>query len=437
MERGSVTTPFGRRAMTLGMLASQIAAGDVPPDRSVDKWKLFRSLCEAKTVIGVSDRSLAVLNALLSFYPGSELTGESGLVVFPSNAQLSLRTHGMAGTTLRRHLACLVEAGLILRRDSPNGKRYARRGRSGSVGEAFGFDLSPLVVRANEFSTAAAELAAARQSLRLMRERLSLCRRDAAKLLELLRESSTSVDWEQQQLRYEELATPLSRKASANDVEAVYNAMSKLRSDLANQLEKLLNSAKLDANDRHNGRHIQNSEPDSKFESEPGLGTGRDTFSTNPSTYRIDGTACRPNPSGISALTADKPRARLLPPPPTISQHAPQVPLPVLLSACTQIADYGPQGRIATWRDLMSAAVVVRTMLGVSTDAYDDACSVLGPENAATVVSCMLERADRISSPGGYLRDLTARARRQAFSLGPMVGALSRARMTVGTVLAS
>ncbi|WP_457664335.1 plasmid replication protein RepC [Sinorhizobium medicae] len=323
MERGSVTTPFGRRAMTLGMLASQIAAGDVPPDRSVDKWKLFRSLCEAKTVIGVSDRSLAVLNALLSFYPGSELTGESGLVVFPSNAQLSLRTHGMAGTTLRRHLACLVEAGLILRRDSPNGKRYARRGRSGSVGEAFGFDLSPLVVRANEFSTAAAELAAARQSLRLMRERLSLCRRDAAKLLELLRESSTSVDLEQQQLRYEELATPLSRKASANDVEAVYNAMSKLRSDLANQLEKLLNSAKLDANDRHNGRHIQNSEPDSKFESEPGLGTGRDTFSTNPSTYRIDGTACRPNPSGISALTADKPLARLLPPPPTISQHAP------------------------------------------------------------------------------------------------------------------
>lgn len=422
--------------MTLGMLASQIAAGDVPPDRSVDKWKLFRSLCEAKTVIGVSDRSLAVLNALLSFYPGSELSGENGLVVFPSNAQLSLRTHGMAGTTLRRHLACLVEAGLILRRDSPNGKRYARRRRSGAVGEAFGFDLSPLVVRANEFSTAAAELAAARQSLRLMRERLSLCRRDTAKLLELLRESATAADWEQQQRRYEELAAPLSRKASANDIEAVYDGMSKLRSDLAKELEKLLNSAKLDANDRHNGRHIQNSDPDSKFESEPGLGKGRGTFPTNASTYRADLGGCRPNLAGVSTRSADHPPARLAPPPLTISRHARQIPLPVLLSACPQIADYGPQGRIATWSDLTIAAIVVRTMLNVSTDAYDDACSVLGPENAATVIACMLERADRISSPGGYLRDLTARARRHAFSLGPMVAALNRARTTEGTPLA-
>lgn len=76
----------------------------------------------------------------------------------------------------------------------------------------------------------------------------------------------------------------------------------------------------------------------------------------------------------------------------------------------------------------MTAAIVVRTMLSVSTDAYDDACAVLGHENTATVIACILERADRISSPGGYLRDLTRRARSQSFSIGPMVGALSRAR---------
>ncbi|MDE3803383.1 plasmid replication protein RepC, partial [Sinorhizobium meliloti] len=288
MERGSVTTPFGRRAMTLGMLASQIAAGNVPPDRSVDKWKLFRSLCEAKTVIGVSDRSLAVLNALLSFYPGAELSGENGLVVFPSNAQLSLRTHGMAGTTLRRHLACLVESGLILRRDSPNGKRYARRSRNGAVGEAFGFDLSPLVARADEFKAAAAKLAAAKQYHRLMRERLSLCRRDIAKLLELLRDSDLPTDCEQQQRRYEELSAPLSRKASVSDVETLHDAMAELRTDLSNQLEKLLNSKKMGANDRHNGQHIQSSHPDSQFESEPGLGKGSGKFSAGAQSCNAD-----------------------------------------------------------------------------------------------------------------------------------------------------
>ena len=39
----------------------------------------------------------------------------------------------------------------IVRRDSPNGKRYARKGRGGEIKLAFGFDLAPLVVRADEF----------------------------------------------------------------------------------------------------------------------------------------------------------------------------------------------------------------------------------------------------------------------------------------------
>ncbi|MGO7283473.1 plasmid replication protein RepC, partial [Rhizobium ruizarguesonis] len=150
MEPQYVSTPFGRRSMTLGMLASQESASKVDPDASVDKWKIFRALCEAKDMIGVSDRALAVLNALLTFYPKNEIAEANGFVVFPSNEQLSLRTHGMAGTTLRRNLAMLVEAGLIIRRDSPNGKRFARRNGEGGLGEAFGFSLAPLLVRARE-----------------------------------------------------------------------------------------------------------------------------------------------------------------------------------------------------------------------------------------------------------------------------------------------
>ncbi len=58
-------------------------------------------------------------------------------------------TQGMPASTLRRHLAVLVDAGLIVRRDSPNGKRYARKNRAGAIELAFGFDLSPLVVRSD------------------------------------------------------------------------------------------------------------------------------------------------------------------------------------------------------------------------------------------------------------------------------------------------
>ncbi len=52
----------------------------------------------------------------------------------------------MAPTTLRRHLATLVDAGLIIRNDSPNGKRYARKGEGRSRMRLF-FSVAPLVAR--------------------------------------------------------------------------------------------------------------------------------------------------------------------------------------------------------------------------------------------------------------------------------------------------
>ena len=74
----------------------------------------------------------------------------------------------------------------------------------------------------------------------------------------------------------------------------------------------------------------------------------------------------------------------------------------------------------------MSAAVVVRSTLAVSPSAYQDACEVMGAENAAVAMAAILERAAYINSPGGYFRDLTARTRQGRFSLGPMLMALLR-----------
>ncbi len=102
-------------------------------------------------------------------------------MVFPSNRALVIRTRGMAEATLRRHLAALVESGLIIRRDSPNGKRYCRRGPAGSISQAFGFDLIPLVARADEFARLAAAVRADASARRLARERVTLLRRDCVK----------------------------------------------------------------------------------------------------------------------------------------------------------------------------------------------------------------------------------------------------------------
>ena len=147
------------------------------------KWHVFRAICAARARLSVSERALAVLDALLTFHPGNRHSTGEDLVVFPSNRQLSLRAHGMAPATLRRHLAVLVDAGLIVRRDSPNGKRYARKDGAGEVEIAFGFDLSPLVARAEEFESLAEAVRAEERALKRVRERITICRRDIAKMI--------------------------------------------------------------------------------------------------------------------------------------------------------------------------------------------------------------------------------------------------------------
>ncbi|MEX2745782.1 plasmid replication protein RepC [Rhizobium mongolense] len=421
MESGYVTTPFGRRSMSLGMLASQQLAESIEPGMRRSKWKLFRAICEARPALGVTDRALTVLDALLTFYPDDEISEEKGLIVFPSNAQLSLRARGMTPATLRRHLAVLVDAGLIVRKDSPNGKRYARRDRDGAVGEAFGFSVAPLLARAAEIESLAAQAVADRELLRVTRERLTVCRRDISKLIAAAIEEEVSGDWEGISVMFRTLLARIPRVATAGTLAPLLDEMGLLRDEIVNLLERQIKRQKIDANESQIERHKQNSNPESIYELEPSFRKkqGANSSANNePITKPVEERRLNaPIPSGrVSGGTARGGGHSLK-----------SFPLGLVLQACPQILDYGPAGMIGNWRDLMSAAVVVRSMLGVSASAYEEACSGMGPENAATVIACILERGGHINSAGGYLRDLTRRTERGEFAIGPMLMALVRA----------
>ncbi|NGO66640.1 replication initiation protein RepC [Rhizobium daejeonense] len=414
MERGHVTTPFGRRPMSFGMLASQMASRDIEPDKSVDKWKLYRALCEARPLLGVTDRALAVLNALLSFYPKNELSEEGGLIVFPSNAQLSLRAHGMAEQTIRRHLAVLVAAGLLIRKDSPNGKRYAHKGRGGEISEAFGFSLAPLLARADEIEELAARVIAERIHLQRLRERITLCRRDITKLVEAAIEDDPAAGWMAVLTHLQELVVGLSRIATADQLESRLEELEMLRDEITNRLEMRIRSRKTSGNAGQNERHIQNSKPDSISELELSFEPKQGATAEQERGPHLPTDMIAPAVGGRE------------PPERAAREDIKPFPLGLVLQACPQIADYVPTG-IRSFRDLMTAAVVVRKMLGVSPSAYEEASSILGPENAATIMACILERGGHITSAGGYLRDLTRRAKRGEFAIGPMLMAQLRA----------
>ncbi len=378
--------------MTLALVRTQFQTADIRKGKVADKWKVYRDACEARALLGLRDRALAVLNALLSFYPETDLSEDANLVVFPSNAQLSARANGIAGTTLRENLAVLVGAGLINRNDSPNGKRYVRRGKDGEVETAYGFSLAPLLARAEELALMAQRVAKEARRFKVVKERTTIARRDVRKLITAAVEDGAPGDWATMETIYIGAVARLRTAKSIEALESILDELELLREGVLSVLESNIFSQKTAINDTEIRQHIQNSNTESINEFEP-------------SSEKEQGEK--------PMLKSDR-----------LAEPLKSFPIGLVMRACPEIAAYAPGGKVQSWRDLMSAAVVVRSTLRVSASAYQDACEAMGAENAAVAMAAILERAGHINSAGGYLRDLTSRTRRGEFSLGPMIMAL-------------
>ncbi|MBL3675156.1 plasmid replication protein RepC [Paracoccus aerius] len=336
------TTSQGRRPE-----AHRLSADETPLSaswqQSVDKWSLIQDLTDGREALGLTDRNLAVLSALLSFYPGRELRA-GALMVFPSNASLSARLHGMPESTLRRHLAALCQAGLINRCDSPNGKRYATRDGQGRIDRVFGFDLRPLLDRAAEIAEAAEDAREARRLVRKTRQSISLLLRDLA--------LSPAEPGMQSGACLAELQRMMRRKL---DLAALGQIESRLLCLLAD-LGSLVEAPEMSGNDSQNERHQQNTDSDD-----------------------------------LESVKADEPNE--LPP------------LELVLKAAPEIATYA-QAPVRNWHDLARVADFVRPMLGITRETWSFARQSLGEGQAAVALSCILQRFSDIRNPGAYLRRL-------------------------------
>lgn len=389
MERLS-TTPFGQRPVTAGLLKAAARAANAPTLPHIDKWELLRTLCAARDAFQITDREIGVLQALLSFHPDAHLGGNADMVVYPSNRALMDRCHGMAESTLRRHLARLVDAGLILRHDSPNGKRYVRRDMDGAVLRAFGFDLRPLLVRAPEIAQAAEVARAAAARLHALREQVSLQKRDAQKLALYGQEQGHIGPWEGLLAALLDITRTLRRKLSLAELEDVAVRVSAL---LEQTLDYVSKAEEMSGNDAQSERQYQNSNTDTS-DLEPCLEKSRAAGVDAPED--LAGTQVKP----------DVP-----------------IPLGLVLRAVPEALEYA-QGPVGSFSDLARLGAFLRGMIGISPSAWEDAVDAMGADVAGITVCCLLQRIDDIRAPGGYLRKLTEQARAGKYSVSRVVMAL-------------
>lgn len=371
-------TYLGRGAVPAGQLAAEPSPHSPDLSCAVNKWTLSKAAVEARVHLGISDRDLAVLAALLSFHPETELSEASQLTVFPSNATLSARLHGMPESTLRRHLAALIKSRLIARRDSPNGKRFARRTQSGQIDRAFGFDLRPLITRAGEIFRAAEHARAEAAEMRRLRDKISLNLRDCARIRAVL-----GALFQEQPDRTDQLASlhrRVRRKLPLDELQGLCSETSAILRELATLLPN--QPEDMSATGGQNERHYQDSELE---ESE----------------------------SDNAERTRD------------VSAAPSRLTLEIVLHAAPDVIAYSPQP-IRSWRSLLDVSAFIAPMLGITPDVWSEARRRMGDDAASVAVACILQQSGHIRRPGAYLRVLAAKAAASCFNVATMVDALIR-----------
>ncbi|WP_292294572.1 plasmid replication protein RepC [Marivita sp.] len=344
------------------------------PATGPDKWQLLSALTDAADRFGLTHRALCVLRALLTFLPERHIPDGPRAIVFPANRTLSNRLGGMPESTLRRHLARLVEAGIVSRHDSPNCKRYAKR-IQGGIALAFGISLAPLLDKARTILEAAAEAQAEAERVNVLRARVIALRHE-------LRTRDTAG---QTETLCEDIRRALRRRLDAADLNAclarLESALDTCLDSEADTEETLEMSASTTQVERHiHGKKIINSDSEA-----PQLPTPAPQ-----DTIAMKTTARKSDESGV-----------------TIQD---------VVENCPSFQCFFPEP-VGCWRDLDDIASRLVPMLGIDRPVFAQARNAMGPIPAIIAVLYIHERLSDIKNPGAYLRRLSQCASRRGFEV--------------------
>lgn len=360
----SHTTSGGRRLTHAALAARKFG---LEAERSVSRKELASAARDAEKALGLRPAARLVLHEIVGVWGEQDIGGQ--LLVWPSNEYLVERT-GLSERSVRYAIASLVDMQLLRPKDSANGKRFAIRNGVGEVLDAYGFDLTPLYARRDEFQTVLLELKRQKDIVRRQFDQITICRRAVeSALLELGEAPALEKDLAQ-------LLTVTPRRApSVVSVEGLLDQWKELRK----RAEEAFYESGCAGN---SSRHIETN-------------NGAPREPCNKAAFRDGERATSVEPISIIDL----------------------------VQACPVLSDY--DGALRSDLDVISAGQYLRPSIGAHESAWREAAEVIGPFNAAMAVILVLQLHDddvasgenRIKNPGGYFRALVRMIAEGRYSL--------------------
>ena len=405
-----VTAPTGARRISLAMLAARDQADHFVGVRASTAKPLgyLAAFQEALPYLGLPSQTFMLVAWLVKQTMACDWEVGSRPIAWPS-ARHQQEFLNLSSARVKALNRALFEAGIFVIRDNEQGKRYGRRGPDKRIVEAYGFDLSPLAQRAEEFIRIAAQAKAERDRMKALRQRITIARRGVRQAGELLTalDKPLPVGWRELVQEVADLVKA-ARQIGRSDELALVAQSAESRKAQAEQWVKALSmSVEIDPAGLVSEPHITNT----NLKSEPS-----DTVIAFERSSQV----------GAPSASIPKPQGR------AGRQGVHGIRRPEqLLELFPRLGQY-VTARDPGWADIVDAAGgALRYELGVSATLWGEACRVMGREGATLALAIVSTKptAYFTRGPGGYFGGMVRRAEKGELYLEKTLWALRGDKM--------
>ena len=432
----SARGPSGLRRLSLAMLGTEkVAEGFTgkPEGQGAQKpGQVLAAFKAAAPYLGFGPRVVHAVDWLFTFTQPQDWTEGHHPIVWPS-ASLERDALCLGETQVKDLNRHLVELGLVVMKDSPNGKRYGKRDGKGRIVEAYGFDLAPLAARQAEFEAVAQKGRAERDRMRQLRRRATIARNGLTQIVETAGELGLmDADW----LRLEEegrsLARSLVKVERLDEMEIGVVSLERRQREARERLENLMPKAQETVTEG------VDSDPKGP-ENRPHQYTYKTPSYPEQDTVMAS-EACK-SPEGSPVPQQAAPDVRQARQEEGRGQAARTDNGTVLRIKTDELVQLAPRLKLylrtsaPAWPDIVDAADWLRHDLGVSRSLWGEACLAMGREQAAIALAIVSAKPAEhfTSSPGGYFRGMVAKAKAGELNLARTVWGLRSGGQPKGT----
>jgi replication initiation protein RepC len=397
--------PSGARRLSLAMLlvSDQAAHFQGVPEGSAKPFRYLAAFQEAAPYLGLPPQAFQFVAWLHKQTMPQDWEEGSRPIAWPSAGRCA-EFLGLSPSRVKTLNRILFEAGIFVLRDSPTGKRYGRRDPDKRIIEAYGFDLSPLAYRYDEFIRLAAEAKAEREQLRRLRQRATCARRAVRQIGETLAGlDALPTEWPQFAAETAELVALIRPTKRPDDLALIVQSLERRKTwaeAWLREASQAVETGPVGPADRpHNiSTNLSVNPSDTVRASEESSQAAR----AEPTPYPSDSEPTDHEAEIYAEGIKFKPFGRIE-----------QLHEGELVRLAPRLAAYLPH-EFPDWRDIIDAAGgPLRDELGVSLSLWGEACLALGRTGAALALAIVSTKpqAHFTRGAGGYFAAMVKRAK--------------------------